>query len=138
MIQQTTLEASRYITSGHGQPRIEDDPEWGAVDVYDGRVGVLNDHAFRAAQLPNVRLVTGTLATYVVDDEAGGIAYPVLCGDIIEVRTLDEITDGRCGALGVDPDTLQCEGHAAERRAYMALTEAERAHMERMEDALYR
>lgn len=133
----TPLERSGYIGSAYGQPGVEHDPEWGPVDVYNHRPGVLADYASRAAQLPGVRLRIGAIAFYAIDDLAGGLAYPVLCGDIIEIRTTDEITDGRCGAIATDAETFQCEGHAAERRAFQALTEAEKAHWEREQERLY-
>lgn len=97
------------------------------------RVGVVSDHVAWAERV-GARIVRGALATWVVDDEASGRAYPVLCGDIVEIDTEDGPIDGRCGLLAVDQDELACEGHAVERRAYLAMCEAERAYLEREQD----
>jgi hypothetical protein len=138
MIEMTALERSGFVRT-YGQPTVWADYEYGEFEApgRDHRQGVCSDHMRTALELPGTRLVEGVLAAYVVDDAAGGVAYPVTCGDLIEIRTEDGLSDGRCGLLATDREAYQCEGHAAERRAYMALTEAERAHLEREEARLY-
>lgn len=109
----TALEASGYLRG------------WGPAY----RTGVVSDHVYSVQALPGTRVVEGDLATWVVDDQAGGRAYPVLCGDLVEWMTEDGPTDGRCGLLATDEGA--CEGHAAESRQWREMSEAERARWER-------
>jgi len=57
-----------------------------------------------------------------------------LCPDIVMVDTEDGPVTGRCQAPIVDHELCACEGHAAERRQWMAMSEWERAHWERQHD----
>jgi hypothetical protein len=63
----------------------------------------------------------------------GGEAVPVVCGDLVPVRTEDGPSDARCGC-NVVGDRGACEGHADERDAYRAQSESERAYDERVRD----
>lgn len=62
-------------------------------------------------------------------------AVPVVCSELVEIYTEDGKASSRCGApahrLGA------CETHAEEIEAYMAMSEAERAHWERSLDGAY-
>lgn len=94
------------------------------------RAGVVSDHLSWAVRV-GARIVRGELCEYVVDEN--GLAYPVLCSELIEVYTEDGASDGRCGLLATDIELGSCEGHAEERRAYAELRDAERAYLERMQ-----
>jgi hypothetical protein len=135
MLDLTPLERSGFVRT-YGQPVVG----WDGYDEGDEppasefRQGVCADHVRAALELPGTRGVVGTLCNYVVDEAAGGLAYPVTCAELVEVWTEDGPTDGRCGALATDREFLACEGHAAERASWAALSEAERAHWEREHD----
>ena len=63
-----------------------------------------------------------------------GQAYPLTCGDIVERYSEEDgerYTD-RCGDVAVDGS---CEAHGAAIASYRAMSEAERCHLERMEDS---
>jgi hypothetical protein len=70
-------------------------------------VGILIDHVGALSHLGATRVV-GESVWFV--PHAGGRAYPVLCGDIIEYRHEDGISDGRCGHRVVAGGT-GCQGH---------------------------
>ena len=76
-------------------------PEW--------RTGVVVDHVemFVAAGGTVRPAASGSGASWAVVD---GIAYPVVCGELVAIRTEDGVTDGRCGS----PATVDgcCAGHA--------------------------
>lgn len=69
--------------------------------------GVLTEHL---GLLPydNVRLLASGTPVVVNDD---GTAYPVVCSELIEIRTEDGPITGRCG-VRVHGDAPTCEGHA--------------------------
>lgn len=109
----TSLERSRAI--GFYGPR------W--------RQGILSEHLHLVDLLDGVRIVRGGIATFVVDDQAGGRAYPVLCSELVEIRTEDGPVVGRCGRTMTDDGA--CEGRAAEIRGWREMSEPERARWER-------
>lgn len=57
-----------------------------------------------------------------------------LCPEIVPVMTEDGPATGRCKAPIVDHDVAACEGHAAEIRAWRAMSEFEKAQWEREHD----
>lgn len=72
------------------------------------RQGVLSDHLGYVGD--DVRIVTSPSGarTYAVDRH--GDTYPVLCSEIVAIRTEDGVIDGRCGDYVVDGGP-RCEGH---------------------------
>lgn len=140
MLDMTALDRSGFVRT-YGQPAFfpddfygDDEPTEDDFPPREHRQGVVSDHVRAASELPGVRIVRGEFAEYVIDDAAGGIAWPVLCSELIEVYTEDGVSDGRCGQVATDIDEGSCKGHGEERRGWRAMSEAERAHWERQHD----
>ena len=70
----------------------------------DWTEGVLSE----GLDLPTRRLTGGTLVAI----DGDGFALKVLCSEVVEIRTEDGRTDGRCGHP-VDAEGWACPGHAA-------------------------
>lgn len=92
------------------------------------RWAVISEHlpAFVAAGGVH-RPSAGFSAGWAVVD---GVAYPIVCSEVIEVWTEDGRQSGRCGEHAL-AETGACEPHSEERAAWLALSEAERVHVER-------
>jgi hypothetical protein len=91
-----------------------------------GIYGLLIDYADRF-EAAGGRIVNDRWA--VLPD---GLAYPILCGDLVWDYDEDGRFDTRCGGRATHDGA--CEGHAAERDAWLELSEPERVMIERMED----
>ena len=99
------------------------------------RTGILVDHTSEAALAGAdcILRVTYTDRAYL-SPKAGGMAVPVVCGDLIEVMDSEGMRmDGRCG-LRVLASAGACEGHAAEREAWVAMSEIDRRAWESARD----
>ena len=95
-----------------------------------GVYGLLVDWTGQAER-KGARIVQGSGGReYVLVD---GKALPVLCGEIVPWMTEDGPATGRCGQRLTRNGA--CEFHAAEREWWASLSEAEKAHVEREEDA---
>lgn len=79
----------------------------GLYGRYPATRGILSDHVALALEA-GFTLHTGVDGDYVKDPN--GDTALVLCSEIIEIRTEDGTSDGRCG-LQVLPDQWACEGH---------------------------
>ena len=103
------------------------------VGIHGQRMGLLVDDVETFTRLGGtVRPATsGSGVEWAVTPE--GAAFPVTCGDIVERWGEDGPYTDRCGAVA-DADGA-CAGHGAARDTYRAMSEAERAHLEREEDA---
>lgn len=75
-------------------------PEW--------RQGVLSDHLGYVSERARIRTSASGARTYVTEDRS---TWPVLCSELIAIRTEDGVIDGRCGDYVVDGGPC-CEGHA--------------------------
>lgn len=96
----------------------------------DWKQGLLVDHVMEAEH-NGFRVVTLTRTRRLVCED--GKTFPVVCGDLIAVRTEDGMIDGRCGLVA----NLEgaCDAHAEERAAFLASTEAERIQWEQNQEA---
>jgi hypothetical protein len=61
-----------------------------------------------------------------------GRAFPTTCGDFVERYSEDGPYTDRCGALARAEGA--CEGHAAQRDSWLAMTEAEKLAVEMAEE----
>lgn len=118
--------AWRFV--GHYGPEvvIGDDPEFGLIYGPENE-GIISEH-LHAAQVPTRRLAGGRWVA-VID----GYAVPVLCPDVIAINTEDGPGTGRCGDY-VDAEGGLCEGHHRQVKAWLALSEPEKAAWERRHD----
>lgn len=94
--------------------------------------GILTEHVHLLGD--SVRVAVTTAGRTWAYPAGGGKAVPVVCSELIEVRTEDGPIVGRCG-IQVLHDRFACEGHADERDHWSNLSEMERAEIERREDA---
>lgn len=101
----------------------------------DWTQGVLVDHLDRATAAGMVvRTMPASRRQYVTGPR-GGVAFPVVCGDLVEVWTEDGRMDGRCG-LPVLAGAPACEAHAEQIAYWAAQTEAEAMAWERENDRI--
>lgn len=81
----------------------------------DWRQGVLSEQLelYLAAGGVVRPAASGSGASWAVVD---GVAYPVVCSEVVEVWTEDGRQSGRCGRPAVELGS--CEGHAAQQYAW--------------------
>lgn len=82
----------------------------------DWKTGVVVDHLGSAVEAGMLVHTSPSGAVYVTGPK-GGVAVPVVCGEIIMIDTEDGRIDGRCG-LPVKADEGACPGHWAQIQAY--------------------
>jgi hypothetical protein len=75
----------------------------------DWITGVVTDHVGSALEAGALLHKAASGKTYLTGPK-GGVAIPVLCGELVPVATEDGVIDGRCG-LPVLNDDLACPGH---------------------------
>lgn len=80
------------------------------------RQGVVTDHVRHALDDGYSVRVFKSGRTFLVPD-AGGVPIPVLCGELVPIRTEDGILEGRCGDYVLHND-FACPGHARELRLF--------------------
>ena len=93
------------------------------------REGIATDHVHLALRAGAAEFVAPSGRAFLAP-AGGGRAVPVVCGELVLVHTEDGPTDGRCGAPVYGSD-FACPGHAAERRGWANMTDAERIAWER-------
>lgn len=109
-----TTEPARFIGS-YG-------PTW--------RSGLISEHLDLFIRAGGThRTSAGLGAGWAVVD---GVAHPVVCSELVSIDTEDGPVSGRCGVPALDA-TGACEGHSEERAHWLAMSEAERAFIERHE-----
>jgi hypothetical protein len=99
--------------------------------------GVLIDDLGRAENI-GLTIRYGNQMIWVVSDD-DGVAYPVVCGDIVMVPQPGDDPgeiDGRCG-IPVEPGKGACEGHDAQHAEWAQQTEAEIIEWEMNQEAMY-
>lgn len=94
----------------------------------DWKNGLLSEHLDMFARAGGVvrGAASGSGAAWAVVD---GVAYPVVCSEIISVPTEDGPVSGRCGHVAVRLGA--CADHAEVIEAWQAQSEAETAAWER-------
>lgn len=97
----------------------------------DFTAGILAEHLHLADPDLVRTLASGTLVVNV-----DGAAVPIVCGDVIELRTEDGPVSGRCG-LPVDPrHGGACTGHARQHDYWHSMSQLDTLIWEQRQDEL--